>query len=143
MKKIISMLATLLGVAFASSEAGMVKSVKGDVSVIRGDGKQEALKVGDKIYEKDTIKTSAKSAMGLIFNDNTLVSVGQNSEFKINEYLFEPSEKKVAFRSEVVKGSIACMTGLISKINPDAMKLKAKTATMGIRGTYFAVEVNE
>ena len=35
------------------------------------------------------------------------------------------------------------MTGLIAKINPDAMQLKVKSASMGIRGTYFIVDVNE
>jgi hypothetical protein len=38
---------------------------------------------------------------------------------------------------------MACITGLIPKINPNAMVIKTKSASIGIRGTYFVVEANE
>lgn len=128
---------------FALEPIGLVKKVKGEAFDIKGDNTTISLKVGDRIYENDTIKTDPKSSVGIIFEDGTLISVGSNSEFKVTEYLFEPKDKKVKFNSNLAKGSMACMSGLIAKINPDAMKIKAKSASMGIRGTYFIVEVNE
>jgi hypothetical protein len=128
---------------FALEPIGLVKKVKGEAFDIKRDNTTIPLKVGDKIYEGDTIKTSMKSSIGIIFEDGTLISVGSNSVFGVDEYLFEPKDKKVKFNSNLTKGTMACMSGLIAKINPDAMKIKAKSASMGIRGTYFIVEVDE
>jgi len=130
-------------VILASQPVGLVKSVNGKAFEIKGDKTSKTLKAGDKIYAQDLIKTEAGASIGLILEDNTLISIGSNSEFAIDEYLFEPKNKKVKFTSNLAKGSMSCMTGLIAKINPDAMQIKAKSASMGIRGTYFIVDVNE
>jgi len=127
----------------AAPSIALIKSVSGEVSVTHGDKTTQSLKQGDKIFEKDFIKTAPNSTVGIIFDDNTLISIGSNAEFLVEEYLFEPDSKNVKFKSNLFKGIMACKTGLIPKINPDAMEIKAKTATIGIRGTYFVTEVKE
>ena len=124
-----------------ANEAALVKKLKGNAHIVR-EGKELAIGVGTKVLEKDKIITQASSSVGLIFKDNTRVSVGSNSEFTVEEYMFNLSEKKEVFTTNLSKGSLECVTGLISKINPKAFQLKAKTATMGIRGTHFIVDVN-
>ncbi len=124
-----------------ANEAALVKKLKGNAHIVR-DGKELAIGVGTKVLEKDKIITRASSSVGLIFKDNTRISVGSNSEFTVEEYMFNLSEKKEVFTTNLSKGSLECVTGLISKINPKAFQLKAKTATMGIRGTHFIVDVN-
>lgn len=130
-------------IVLAIEPVAFVKSIKGEVFSIKNDQTSISLKVGDSIYEKDKIQTSVKSRVGFIFEDNTLISIGANSEFLIEEFLFEPEKKDVKFVSNLAKGSMACLTGLISKINPKAMEIKAKSASIGIRGTYFILEVKE
>lgn len=124
-----------------ANEAALVKKLKGNAHIVR-EGKELAIGVGTKVLEKDKIITRASSSVGLIFKDNTRISVGSNSEFTVEEYMFNLSEKKEVFTTNLSKGSLECVTGLISKINPKAFQLKAKTATMGIRGTHFIVDVN-
>lgn len=124
-----------------ANEAAFVKKLKGDVEILR-DGKELTVKVGTKVFEKDTIVTHYKSSAGLIFKDNTRISIGSNSRFEIEKYLFIPEKNQEAFVTNLVKGSMECMTGLISKVNPKAFKVKAKTATMGIRGTHFIIKVD-
>ncbi|KFL33173.1 MULTISPECIES: FecR domain-containing protein [unclassified Sulfurospirillum] len=127
----------------ASPSVALVKSVQGDVGVTHADHTTVSLKQGDRIFEKDSIKTASNSTIGIVFEDNTLISIGSNAEFLVDEYLFEPENKNVKFKSNLFKGIMACKTGLIPKINPDAMEIKAKTATIGIRGTYFVAEAKE
>jgi hypothetical protein len=124
-----------------ANEAGLVKKFKGDSHILR-DGKELSIDVGTKIFDADTIITKKNSSVGLIFKDNTRIAVGANSEFKIEEYLFDLGEKKITFRTNLIKGSLACVTGLVSKTNPRAFELKAKSATIGIRGTYFIVSAD-
>lgn len=127
-------------VLFAAEPAGMFKNVSGGVELIRADKTTVTPKVGDRFFESDMIKTGPKASTGVIFNDNTLVSIGQNSEFAVKEYIFKPSDKQGSFTGRLDKGTMACMTGLIAKMNPNSMKIESKTATIGIRGTYFVVE---
>lgn len=127
----------------ASPSVALVKSLHGDVMVTHADHTTVPLKQGDRIFEKDSIKTASNSTIGIIFEDNTLISIGSNAEFLVDEYLFDPANKNVKFKSNLFKGILACKTGLIPKINPDAMEIKAKTATIGIRGTYFVAEAKE
>lgn len=128
--------------AFGANEAGIVKNVSGDVTVMRDGKTKNNIKVGDKFYEHDTIVTARGAKIGLIFNDNTLVSVGSNSEFDVKEYIFKPGEQKSSFVGRLKKGTMACATGLIAKMSPESMKIESKTATIGIRGTYFVVEAD-
>lgn len=127
----------------AEHSVAYVKVLKGDVTLTHYDHTTKRAKEGDKIFEKDVIKTAANSSVGITFEDNTRISIGSNAEFSIDEYLFEPASKNVAFKSNLLKGTMGCVTGLIPKIQPDAMVIKAKTATIGIRGTSFVVEVKE
>jgi hypothetical protein len=145
MKKFFALFMLLISMPtlLSAQSVALVKSVKGEVSVTHESKKVSALKVGDKIFVKDYIKTSGNSTIGLIFEDNTLISIGSNSEFSVDEYLFEPADKKVKFGSNLLKGTMACITGLIPKINPEAMTIKTKSASIGIRGTYFVVEAKE
>ena len=124
-----------------ANEAAFVKKSKGDAFVLRNT-KEHKISVGTKIFENDTVITKSKSSVGLIFKDDTRISIGANSRFEIEKYLFEPENKKEAFVTNLAKGSIECITGLISKVNPEAFKMKTKTATMGIRGTHFIVKVD-
>lgn len=130
------LLSTLL-----ASDAAIVKKLKGSAHIIR-NSKELTIKIGTKIFEKDIIVTGSKSLVGLIFKDNTRVSVGSKSRFEIEKYIFEPSKNKEAFVTNLSKGSTEFVTGLISKINPQAFKIKVKTATIGIRGTHFIVNVD-
>ncbi|PLY04657.1 MAG: hypothetical protein C0625_16005 [Arcobacter sp.] len=134
-----------LGLSFfsfllASDSVGFIKKLKGEAIILR-DTKIIQIKIGDKLFNKDIIKTKRNSSLGLIFKDNTLVSLGSNTQFNIEEYEFQPALKKEVFTARIVKGTMTCLTGLMSKLNPDAMKIKAKTASMGIRGTHFAISV--
>jgi hypothetical protein len=43
----------------------------------------------------------------------------------------------------MLKGTVAYLSGLISKLSPDSAHLETPTASIGIRGTKFVVKVEE
>jgi hypothetical protein len=143
MKSLIISLLLIFSISlFASEGSGFIKKLKGTATIIRENNNIEA-KIGMPIYEKDKINTSSSSSIGIIFKDNTLISLGANTSYIVEEYQFNPEEKKEKFISRLQKGSMACLTGLMPKVNKDAMKIKVKTASMGIRGTHFLVSIDE
>ncbi len=143
MKSLIIILLLIFYIPLQANEnSGFIKKLKGTATIIRQNDTID-VKIGTPIYEKDTIKTSSSSSVGIIFKDNTLISLGANTTYIVEEYQFNPEEKKEKFISRLKKGSMVCLTGLMSKVNKDAMKIKVKTASMGIRGTHFIVSVDE
>jgi hypothetical protein len=102
------------------------------------------LSEGFYVHQKDKIKTFKDSKLQLTFNDNTVISLGQNSNFNIQSYFYDENQlEKTALTFGFYKGIFRSITGKIGKINPDKFKLKTKTATIGIRGTTFFIEKNE
>ncbi|MEA1891445.1 MAG: FecR family protein, partial [Campylobacterota bacterium] len=138
--KIIIMVLFLASVTFGK-EVATVTALKGDATLER-DSATLVVNLGDKLQEKDAITTGDKSKVQIIFDDETIVTIGKNSNFSINEYLFEEKQEPVV-RFGMLKGAMRTITGKIGKIAPDKFSVETKSATIGIRGTNFAVLVGE
>jgi hypothetical protein len=124
-----------------SAGIGKISAMRGDVTIIR-NGETIVATKGQEIEEKDTIKTTKKSKAQLRFKDKTVVRVGRNAVFEIEEYLFDKTNKsKAKFKAK--NGFFSAVTGGIGKVAKDRFKLKTKTSTIGIRGTHFQGTVDD
>jgi hypothetical protein len=128
--------------ARAGSQIGQIKTVSGSAVIVRG-GASLAAKVGDPVFEKDTIETGADGAIGITFADNTVMSTGPNSEIALEEFKFDSGNFKGSMLADMRKGTLSMVSGDIARSSPGAMKIKTPTAILGVRGTRFAVQVNE
>lgn len=117
-----------------------VKTVTGDVAIVR-NGSRVAVKVGDPVFEKDTIETGADGAIGLTFIDNTVMSTGPDSEISMEQYRFDSSNFNGAMLADMRKGTVTMVSGDIARSSPGAMKVRTPTAILGVRGTRFAIQV--
>ncbi len=129
----------LLVLFFTSSllaSIGEISAIHGDATILR-NGKVLSANMHTKIEEKDLIKTAQKTKLQIIFNDNTIISLGQNSSFKVQEYLFGAKKVKARFN---VKGLFKSITGKIGHIAPKNFTLKTQNATIGVRGTTIIGE---
>ena len=132
---IFTLLFTLTG---AYAYVGKVSAMKGDVRIQRGAEELKAF-IGSNIEESDTIVTTATSRAQLYFKDDTVVSIGKNSTFKVEGFFFDGDPQNSANNAtfSAVKGAFKVMTGQIGKVSPKSFKLSTRTATIGIRGTHF------
>jgi hypothetical protein len=121
---------------------GVIKNVNGPVSVERNNA-LIPLKVGDKLYENDTIVTGRDGSMGLILRDNSVLSVGSNTRLIISKFVFEPAEKKLSMVARIKQGTLTYLTGVMAKLNPNAVRFETPVAVCGVRGTHFAIKVDE
>ena len=85
MRKIFSLvflfIILLSTVADASDEfCASLRNMKGEV-VIERNGQTLATKVGTHVFPNDSIKTGPDSSVGIIFVDNSRMSLGPNSRF--------------------------------------------------------------
>lgn len=78
---------------------------------------------------------------GVILKDNTQFSMGPDTEIVLGEFLFAPREGKLGLRTRMLKATTTYQSGKIGKLAPDNVELETPWATLGIRGTYFMVQV--
>lgn len=135
--------AILLSLA-ASSQAqeavGRVLLSAGETFALR-DGKPVRLQFNSPIHFRDTLRTGAASSLQVRFVDESLLSLRDNTEFAIEEYRFAAGSVDGTERSffRLVKGGFRAVTGLIGRNRHENYRVRTETATVGIRGTDFAV----
>ncbi|OQX73954.1 MAG: hypothetical protein B6D59_04080 [Campylobacteraceae bacterium 4484_4] len=138
MPKIILLFMLFVITLFASETVGKISAMRGDATLIRETSKLP-LHTGDTLQRGDTIETEAKTRLQIIFNDHTVISLGQRTTFRINDYLFDTKAPKADF--SITRGVFKSITGKIGKIAPKHFKLHTKNATIGIRGTTVLGEI--
>jgi len=127
---------------FASPAVATVQKVKGTSTIVRQNQTMVAT-VGMEIWENDTLRTGPDGSIGVIFNDDTSLSLGPASVLVIDNYIFAPRQGKFSIVLRMIRGTAAYLSGLISKLAPDSAHFETPTASIGIRGTKFVVKVEE
>ncbi len=130
------------GVSRASPAVATIQKLSGTATVVR-QGQKIPATVGLEIWENDSLRTGPDGAVGVVFNDDTLLSLGPESVFVIDEFVFAPRERKFSIVFRMIRGTAAYLSGLISKLAPESAHFKTPTASIGIRGTKFVVKVEE
>ncbi len=123
--------------------AGTVTFATGDVSIIRADKSIVKAAKNDAVNAGDSIETKM-GRLQLALVDGGKVSLQPNTIYKINKYEFSGKEdgSEYAF-TELVKGGLRTISGLIGHKNRERYQLKTAVATIGIRGTEFTVNFND
>ncbi len=124
----------------AQDIVGSLRSISGDVDLIRGETTQPA-NVGMDLMEGDVLITGINSSAGLTFLDGTRISIGAESELVMNNYRFVPINEEYAFDVYMKQGSAAYSSGRLGHLAPETVRFHTPQATLGIRGTFFMVRV--
>jgi hypothetical protein len=122
--------------------AGRIKIASGAVFIIRASGTVPA-RAGQFVYEADSLRTGDDGRLGITLKDDTRLSLGPNSEVRLDRFAFAPDEGKLAFVLKVVKGVAAYVSGQIAKIAPDAVRLETPSAIVGVRGTTVVIRAQQ
>ena len=122
------------------SGAGTVKLASGSVVIMR-ESTIVPVKVGQVLLETDTLRTGADGRVGVTLKDDTRVSLGPNSEVRLQRFVYAPGEGRLALALEFVRGVAAYVSGRIAKLAPDAIRLETPAAIVGVRGTTVAIRV--
>lgn len=112
---------------------GEFKDIRGNVSLNRS---KTIIKpsVGDNIQSKDMVATGDKSRAKLLLSDESLLSVGQNSNLEITEYLLDKSR-----RTSIISLKTGSLHSKVEKfLEPDSkFEVHTPTAIAGARGTAW------
>jgi hypothetical protein len=125
-----------------NGQVAQIKTVAGQAEIVR-NGARVVARVGDSLYEKDSIETGPDGSIGITFIDNTVMSSGPDSQIVLEDYKFNSSNFKGSMLADMNRGTVSMISGDIARSSPGAMKVKTPTAILGVRGTRFVIEVKD
>jgi len=140
---VIFVLLSLLGEvspAEASPAVATIQKVSGTATVVR-QGRSLTASAGFEVQEDDTLRTGPDGSLGVLFKDDTVLSLGPESVLVVDEFVFAPKQGKFSIVLRMLKGTAGYLSGLISKLSPESVHFETPTASIGIRGTQFVVRV--
>ncbi len=121
---------------------GMIRNSAGSATVLRRGNVLPAT-TGTRLHVGDTLATGPDGSLGVLLRDNSSLSIGPSSSLVLRDFLFSPSERKFGLLVRLSRGTMAYLSGLIGKLAPEKARFETPTATIGIRGTHFAVKAGE
>ena len=120
-----------------TASIGKVSSLQGEATLSQKNVLTH-VKKGSSVEENDLLSTAPSSRAQVILNDDTVITIGPNSEYLFVHYS-NGNSKEVEMRLK--RGFFKTVTGKIGKVAPERFKIKTKAATIGIRGTQFMAYV--
>ena len=126
----------------SSAAAGIAKIVTGDVRVVDTQG-ERPLKSGDAVFENTRLVAGKQSSASVVLRDGTTLVLSENSQFNVEKFAFDATTQSGSMLINLLQGSMRMLTGLIAKLNPEAIQVKTKTLSVGIRGTDFIVDTED
>ena len=140
-KKVLITLFIFLGLtsySYSKDFIGVIGVAIGEIN----NQKNEKLINGSKVYYGDTIFVKAKSNAQILFLDETVMTVGEDTELTIDDFVYDPNTEDGNFVTNIKSGTVKFITGKISNKNPDNLEVKMPAGTLGARGTEFLVVSN-
>lgn len=129
--------AVLTGSAFAQAPQpiGSVVETEGSVTFSGANG-TSAARPQDNIYPYATIKTGPQSRALILLIDDTEITLGENAELTLDEYVFDPGDpQENKGRFSFLRGAFVYVSGMLAKRSPPDVTLKTSYGSIGIRGT--------
>jgi hypothetical protein len=115
-----------------------IVTAQGEVYAVDTGGTRRRVVEGGSVYPGDVVETMPGTRAVLAFRDDTRVTLGSNSKFRVDNFVYdETNANEGRFLATLLRGSVRALTGLIAKANTRNANFATPTATIGIRGTGF------
>ena len=126
----------------AAAPAGTVLQMSGVLMVRKADGSSRSLAIESTVDAGDIVISAANSYARIRMTDGSVMLLRPNSQLTIEHYRFEPQRPVAdAFSANLLKGGLRMITGAIAKRTRESFRLRTVTATIGVRGTEFGVQL--
>ncbi len=142
--KYVWLLASLLYCSGVHANIGSLTELQG--TAIEVKRKNQTIKGTDKggIESMDTVIVGSKTSTGITFIDNTKVKITENSRLVIDDFVYDPNVRDAGkLGMKVALGTVRYASGQVAKNNPQSVNIKTPTASVAVRGTDFAMTVDE
>ena len=122
-----------------SHQVGVVVESSGRVVAVDKRGISRKLSRGYPVFLGDKVVSGESGSVRLRMIDEALLDLGCLSIMVIEEYALNISNRKSILN--LLQGSLKKITGKIGKMTDDVYQLKTPLASVGVRGTEYALRV--
>ncbi|HYA32173.1 MAG TPA: FecR domain-containing protein [Thermodesulfovibrionales bacterium] len=112
---------------------GSVRDIKGSASILREKQSVDARK-NEPVFSSDAVKTGDKARVKLLFIDDSLLMIGENSKVSLSERLSREGKTSVF---NLIDGTVNVIVG------KSGLEAHTPTSVAAARGTSFVVWVEE
>src|SRR5210317_1142359 len=133
-------LTTLATNSFAN--IGKVSEHKGSGLIKRTTGDKVETNLQTDVFSMDEVSTG-QGRTGITFVDDTKVELTEHSKLVIDEFVYDPNTNTGALSLKASLGSVRYASGQIAKNSKQNVKISTPTATIAVRGTDFAMIIDE
>jgi len=142
--KFLVLVLLLTSMAASAAPIGTITELTGTVVEIKRNKQSIAGKANTGVESMDTVTVGSKTITGITFADNTKVKITENSKLVIDDFVYDPKNSDAGkLGMKVALGTVRYTSGQIAKNNAQNVNLKTPTATVSVRGTDFAMTVDE
>ena len=128
--------------AVFAEPAGRVLFVTGNVLVTDPTGNVRALERGAGVEEGDTIATH-DGRVQMQFKDGAFLALQPETRFRVERYRYVAAgDAEDSVVMSLIKGGLRTISGLVGKKNRADYRMDSVVATIGIRGTDYALELD-
>lgn len=120
--------------AFATERTsiGTVVALEGKAFYENG----EKISEDGNVYFGETITTDEDSKMVIFLVDETEITLGENAELMIDQYILMPSQpEKQKAHFNILKGAFLLTSGIIAKTEKPNVTIDTQAGSIGLRGT--------
>ncbi len=123
-----------LAAAEEPQQAGVAAAVRGNVDLTRPSANiaDRQVRSGDPIFLGDAITSGKASGMQIMLMDETVFSIGPNSEVVIDEFVYDPATDPSKGTMSVTEGVFRFINGKIVRQRPEDRRARLPTSTQGI-----------
>ena len=134
---------TTLVTSNSLASIGEVSISTGSAVIDRQDGDKDVTVEKElDVFSYDTVKTG-NGKVGINFIDDTRVDITEHSKLVIDEFVYDPNTKTGSLSLKATLGTVRYASGQIAKNSKQNVKISTPTATIAVRGTDFAMTVDE
>ena len=121
---------------------GFYTTVLGKATVTHlGEAQVLPVKLQDEVLFKDVIQTERDSRTRALFQDDSMLTVGENSRVEIDEYIYNPEKNVRLAIVKLMQGQVRALVSKVFKANGSKFEIHTPSAVAAARGTYFTVWV--
>jgi len=135
----IVLLAALACLAARAARAEDVGTVAGfePTAEIGHDGLWTPAALGATVRLGDTLRTAAHGRLRVVFRDDSVVTLAEQTELAVDEQVFRPDDGSFRSALRLVEGKIRALVGERYGASGASFEVKTTIGTSGVRGTDF------
>jgi hypothetical protein len=120
---------------------GSITAIEGEVWLThRGDKASYPAMLGDSIYLKDHIQTEKDSRVQILFEDESLLNLAENTTIQTTEHIYSPEENRRSVVIRVLMGRVRGVVGQYFTGPGSRYVISTPTDTIAVEHGRFVVD---